>query len=176
MNEVRILAGSPIPQPRGDAPSAQPLLTRIRRDQARALNGLIRLEHDTTDALMMALRRANRLDLRCCLHLLLERQHEQLRELMRCVELLGERPVAHSDYLSLVERARVLIGGLQGDRGLVAAMQRNYELLVRSYDEVVQRPGFDEQSRDVLQRGHGAAQGALDAIAGLQYSLDAPSC
>ena len=124
---------------------------RIDHDQASRLIHLLHLANDLCLAYRTAVRRLDDAKLRDELGAM-DRSHDRLRaQLGDLIENLGHTPVATGDLHGLIERGRVVVGGWQGDEGILRAMANNEEELNAALREELHQSGLSAKATAAME-------------------------
>jgi hypothetical protein len=145
----------------GEGASGQPVVERALDHLVHLVNRLIRREMATAAALDTA---AEHLDAGEDADLArhLEGCHrDQIEHLGALASELGGEPAAGSNLRSLIDRARVRLRELRGDRGILDALAAIEDELCAEYREVIATVGFTDDERELLSVGLAAAADAV---------------
>lgn len=142
----------------------EPLIERALEHLADVVNRLVRLEIAAADALAAAGERFTSPEL-AALASDAEMEHrEHARSLSALVVDLGGEPAEAGALRSLLDRARVRLRQLQGDRGVLTALADIESDLVVRYDEAIAEVGFTDDERAVMGAGKISAADACDRL------------
>lgn len=146
-------------------PSDRSLNDRIDRDLAKRVNHLIRLGHDLVGAYETAIARLDSHEIRESMAVLQSAHLRCIEDLSEQVFLLGAEPAQHGDARSVLEKGRVVIATLRGDRGIVDAMMDNEADMMAAYAEAARLRGLPQEIRDTIAATL-ADQGRIEAVYG----------
>jgi hypothetical protein len=126
---------------------------RVRKDLADHLNRIISLSRDVGASYETALHRIEHGDFRA----LLKSQEGELGGHIEAlgvrVRELGAEPTHRGDTHRILDQARVVLGDVVGDSGILSALKSNLQELRDSLHAALASEGFVKEDRDVLERG-----------------------
>lgn len=116
------------------------------------LNDLIALDYDAIEAYEAAITRLS--DLRCKeqLRLFMGDHQRHTVELADYVGRYGCTPVTKGDFKQILTKGKVVLGGLIGDKAILAAMKSNEDDTNAAYERALAKTGLPEGVRIVLNR------------------------
>lgn len=135
------------------SPTQEPLIERAKGELIKVLNELIELEGATAAALSTASERFERDDLALLARQMEAGHQSQVANLSRLVDDLGGEPADASRWHEMLDVARVRVRELQGDRGIVGALETNETKLRESIREAIEQVGFTDEERSIIAAG-----------------------
>jgi hypothetical protein len=137
--------------PIGSSSRGETLREKINSDLADRLTHLLHLANDLCLAYRTAIRRIDDVKLREELEEM-DQSHDRLRaQLGELIQDLGHSPVESGDLHGLVERGRVVVGGWQGDEGILRAMADNERELLSALREERHHPGLPAELVKIIE-------------------------
>jgi len=127
---------------------------RVRKDLGEMLNRIIRLEYDVGQAYETAI---HRVDTEAARSLLKEQEADHgghIAQLAKRVEELGQTPADRADYYRILEKARVVLGDVAGEHGILSAMKANLEELRDTLAAALEADGFLEADRKTIEHAY----------------------
>jgi uncharacterized protein (TIGR02284 family) len=118
------------------------------------LNNLTRLGFDAIEAYQAAV---DRLDDATNMSKMLAFKEDHERhtlELSMLVSDLGGKPARQADANALLTRGKVVLRGITGDRGILAAMKSNEDDTTMAYEQALHRGDITPQVREILRRNY----------------------
>lgn len=116
------------------------------------LNSLISLDYDAIEAYKAAISRVDAITDRGRLASFLQDHERHVTELSAIVTASGGRPPTAGDLMQILTKGKVVIGGLMGDRIVLAAMKDNEDDTNTAYERALLHPDLPASTREVLQR------------------------
>jgi len=147
-------------RPTGSNPTGQPSAggmttsDRVRKDLAEQLNRIIRLEYDVGQAYETAIHRVDTEEARSVLKDQEADHGGHIEQLAKRVEELGGKPADRADYYRILEKARVVLGDVAGDHGILSAMKANLEELRDTLKAALDTKGFVDGDRGVIEHAY----------------------
>ena len=133
-------------------PGGRSLRARIDGEMAHLLNHLLHLHFDLNGAYDSALSRIDDDDLRLRMSRMRDSHIGIIAEISALVVALGKTPTRSGDWHGVLERGRVVLGDLRGQRGIIEAMASNEEELSGAYREALAHPGLPADVAQVLSK------------------------
>jgi uncharacterized protein (TIGR02284 family) len=118
-----------------------------------ALDGLIELGLDATEAYEVAVERIEDLDDKDALRSFRDDHERQVRELQSLVSELGGIPSTAPDFKRVLTKGKVALGSLVGDRLVLLALKSNEEDMLVAYGRLIAHADVTTHGRDLLRRG-----------------------
>lgn len=127
---------------------------RVKKDLADLLNRVIRLEFDVGQAYETALHRLGSEEMRNVLKDQEADHGGHIEQLSKRVEALGHKAADRADYYSILEKARVVLGDVAGDHGILSAMKANLNELRDTLKAALDSEGFLADDKAVLEHAY----------------------
>jgi uncharacterized protein (TIGR02284 family) len=81
--------------------------------------------------------------------------HERhTRELSMLVSDLGGKSAKQAGVKALLTKGKVVLRGITGDRGILAAMKSNEDDTTMAYEQALDRDDITPRVREILRRNH----------------------
>src|SRR5690554_5101759 len=126
--------------------------TRLDETIIEEINQLLHLASNLCMAYATACRRLDDPRLREDLDLI-DHSHDRYRaELGEWIRSHGGQEVGTGDWHSIVERARVVIGDISGDGGILRAMAKNEADMADAYRKLRETPGMPNEVLAIVDR------------------------
>ena len=119
---------------------------------ADLLNSLIELDFDAIEAYKAAIARVDDMTDRGELARFLEDHQRHVADLTPLVTRHGGTPATGGDLKQILTKGKVVLGGLVGDRVVMAAMKTNVDDTTAAYERAVAHPEADAETRGVLEK------------------------
>lgn len=116
------------------------------------LNSLIELDFDAIEAYKAAMSRVDDMTDRAELARFLEDHQRHVTDLTPLVTRHGGTPARGGDLKQILTKGKVVLGGLVGDRVVMAAMKTNVDDTTTAYERAVAHPEADAETRGVLEK------------------------
>lgn len=116
------------------------------------LNDLIALDYDAIEAYEAALVRLSDPPSKQQLRQFLGDHQRHTVELAGFVSKYGCAPVTKADFKQILTKGKVVLGGLVGDKSILAAMKSNEDDTNAAYERAVAKTGVPESIRITLSR------------------------
>ncbi|AKT38594.1 PA2169 family four-helix-bundle protein [Chondromyces crocatus] len=116
------------------------------------LNDLIELDFDAIEAYKAAISRVDNLNDRAQLASFLEDHQRHVDDLSPFVRELGGEPAKEGDLKQVLTKGKVVLGGLIGDRVVLAAMKTNEDDTNTAYERALKRNDVPMRMRVVFER------------------------
>jgi uncharacterized protein (TIGR02284 family) len=116
------------------------------------LNNLIELDYDAIEAYKAAIARMEDVGDKSTLAGFLQDHERHVSDLTGLVERMGSPAKKEGDLLQILTKGKVLIGGLVGDRVVLAAMKTNEDDTNSAYERAIAHPNLTDEVRMVLEK------------------------
>lgn len=116
------------------------------------LNDLIALDYDAIEAYEAAIARLSDTWSKDQLRQFLGDHQRHTVELASFVSRYGFSPVTKADFKQILTKGKVVLGGLGGDKAILAAMRSNEDDTNTAYENAVNKIGLPESIRITLNR------------------------
>jgi uncharacterized protein (TIGR02284 family) len=116
------------------------------------LNSLIELDYDALEAYKAAIARVDVLSDRSQLAMFMQDHQRHIDDLTARVRACGAEPAEHGDVKQILTKGKVVLGGLVGDKIVLAAMKTNEDDTNAAYEKALDHRGLTEDARQLLQK------------------------
>ncbi len=120
-------------------------LVSVTEQQAADLNDLIALDYDALGAYEAAVERVDNIELKDKLDQFKADQQRHIDEWSSLVSGSGFSPATSGDARRLLERGRVVIAKIAGDRGVLRAIRSNEQTTKRKYEDALANEHFRDR-------------------------------
>ncbi len=119
---------------------------------AKQLNALIALDFDAVEAYEAAIDRLSEPTDQAKLRQFKGDHERHITDLGPLVLELGGAPVQKADLKKVLAKGKVVLAGIAGDRGVLAAMKSNEETSTKTYRKASGEEGLPSHVRSILER------------------------